>query len=52
MGDVHPSSVVNGQLEVLPASRLQPGNYVIQLVVVGLDGNYVQQPYQVPFTVQ
>jgi penicillin-binding protein 1C len=52
LGEVHPNSVVNGQLEVLPGSRLQPGTYALQLIVVGLDGNYVQQPYRVNFNVQ
>jgi hypothetical protein len=50
IGETHPSSVVNGQLEFLPP--VQPGNYVVQLIVVGLDGNYVQPPYSVSFTVQ
>ena len=44
------NSVVNGQLTNVP--DLQPGNYDIQLVVVGNDGNYVQTPYKVSFTVQ
>lgn len=52
LGEVHPNSVVNGQLEILPGERLQPGQYALQLVVVGLDGNFVQQPYQVTFNVQ
>jgi hypothetical protein len=51
LGETHTSSVVNGQLEFLQAEGLQPGNYELQLVVVGNDGNYVQQPYRVPFTV-
>jgi membrane peptidoglycan carboxypeptidase len=50
MGTTHNNPVVNGQLEILPG--LSPGNYMLQLAVVGLDGNYVQPPYQVPFTVQ
>jgi hypothetical protein len=50
IGSTHPNSVVNNQLEFVQG--LQPGNYTIQLIVVGLDGNYVQSPYQVPFTVQ
>jgi len=50
LGDVHYNSVVNGQLELLQAEGLQPGQYTIQLVVVGNDGNYVQAPYQVTFT--
>jgi hypothetical protein len=49
MGDVHYDSVINGQLEVLPGPGLSSGNYVIRLVVVGHDGNFVQPPYEVPF---
>lgn len=52
LGDVHYNSVVNGQLEFLQAEGLQPGQYTIQLVVVGNDGNYVQTPYQVTFIKQ
>ncbi len=50
MNDVQYNNVINGQLTALPG--LQPGNYQIQLVVVGNDGNYVQTPYSVAFTVQ
>jgi hypothetical protein len=50
MNNVQYNSVVNGQLDVIPG--LQPGNYQMQLIVVGNDGNYVQAPYQVQFTVQ
>jgi hypothetical protein len=50
MNNVQYNSVVNGQLDVIPG--LQPGEYQMQLIVVGNDGNYVQAPYQVPFTVQ
>lgn len=50
MNEVQYNSVVNGQLATIPG--LQPGDYQIQLVVVGNDGNYVQQPYRVPFTVR
>ena len=49
MEDVRYDSVVNGQLGTLPASALAPGEYRLQLVVVGNDGNYVQPPYQVTF---
>ncbi|MDX2162437.1 MAG: transglycosylase domain-containing protein [bacterium] len=49
MGTTHNNAVVNGVLETMPG--LQPGNYILQLVVVGNDGNYVQPPYQVPFNV-
>ena len=50
MNDVRYDSVVNGQLSTVPG--LQPGDYQVQLIVVGNDGNYVQAPYQVQFTVQ
>ena len=50
MNDVRNDSVVNGVLASIPG--LQPGNYDMQLIVVGNDGNYVQAPYQVSFTVQ
>ncbi len=50
MNDVRSDSVVNGPLYTIPG--LQPGNYDVQLVVVGNDGNYVQTPYRVSFTVQ
>jgi membrane peptidoglycan carboxypeptidase len=51
MGEINPNSVVNGQLGTIPAEALSPGTYRINLVVVGLDGNYVQPPYQVEFVV-
>lgn len=49
IGEARSAPVVNGVLETLPA--LPPGQYALQLAVVGLDGNYVQTPYQVSFTV-
>ena len=50
IGSTHSESVANGVLENLPP--LPAGSYQIQLVVVGNDGNYVQPPYQIGFTVQ
>lgn len=50
IGSTHSDSVVNGVLEVIGA--LPSGQYAIQLVVVGNDGNYVQPPYRVDFSVQ
>lgn len=49
VGDIHYQPVVNGVLENLAA--LPSGAYSLQLVVVGLDGNYVQPPYRVDFVV-
>ena len=52
IGTTHSDSVVNGQLEFLPGfPGLRPGNYQLRLAVVG-NGNYVQEPYTVGFTVQ
>jgi membrane peptidoglycan carboxypeptidase len=51
MGEINPNAVVNGQLGIIPGEALSPGIYRMNLVVVGLDGNYVQPPYQVEFTV-
>jgi penicillin-binding protein 1C len=48
--DIHRESIVNNVLESLPP--LPPADYQIQLVVVGNDGNYVQPPFQVAFSVQ
>lgn len=47
----HPNGVSGGLLETIGPYGLPPGDYVIQLVIIGLDGNWLQQPYQVPFTV-
>ena len=49
LGNPHSDAVINGQLETLGASGLQPGTYYLRLVIVGLDGNYLQDPYQVSF---
>lgn len=51
LGEVHDQSVVDGQLETLAAAGLQPGTYRLRLIVVGLDGNYLPNPYQVAFQV-
>lgn len=48
--DVRYDSVSSGQLGTLPV--LPAGNYIIRLVLIGLDGNILQAPHEVPFTVQ
>jgi penicillin-binding protein 1C len=50
IGPVRYESVVNGQLDTLPA--LPPGSYRLRLVLIGTDANILQQPYEVPFSVQ
>ncbi|NDJ61877.1 MAG: hypothetical protein GYB67_12175 [Chloroflexi bacterium] len=51
MGQTHSQPVINGQLEFLNAEGLAPGTYQMQLVVIGPDSNWVQDPFQVTFTV-
>jgi hypothetical protein len=50
IGPVRYESVINGQLDTLPA--LPPGSYRLRLVLIGTDANILQQPYEVPFSVQ
>ncbi|NPV67523.1 MAG: hypothetical protein HPY64_10295 [Anaerolineae bacterium] len=51
LGQPHSNAVINGQLETLAAAGLPSGTYYLRLVIVGLDGNYLQEPYQVAFIV-
>ncbi|MEM6529687.1 MAG: penicillin-binding transpeptidase domain-containing protein, partial [Chloroflexota bacterium] len=52
IGTTHNQNVVNGQLEFLPGSPgLQPGDYQLRLAVVA-NGNYIQEPYTVGFSVR
>ncbi|MBN2305329.1 MAG: transglycosylase domain-containing protein, partial [Anaerolineae bacterium] len=46
------TGMTNGVLHTIGPYALPPGQYVIQLVVVGLDMNWLQQPFQVFFQVQ
>ena len=52
IGNTHTESVVGGQLEFLPGyPGLQAGNYQLRLVLVGYDGQYVQEPFVIGFSV-
>ena len=51
LGDVHYNSVINGELETLYTPALDSGSYRLRVVVVGNNGNDLQAPYEVPFTV-
>ena len=51
LGDTHDTAVVNGTLEMLHAAGLPPGDYYIRLIVILWDGNYVGEPYTVPFKI-
>jgi hypothetical protein len=52
IGDVHHGPVRDGPLETLAASGLAPGDYVVRLVLVKKDGNFLNPPYSVPIRVQ
>ncbi len=49
--DINYNGVTNGVLGTLNPWAVPPGDYIIQLVIIGKDGNWLQAPYQVPFTV-
>lgn len=51
-GEIHTTPVRSGQLEVLVVPGLPPGDYVIRLIVVGWDGNYVGAPYTTPVRIE
>jgi len=50
-GITHSQPVNNGTLEQLHADALPPGNYVIRLVLVGRDGNFIGQPHHVSISI-
>jgi hypothetical protein len=50
-GTTHSQPVVNGVLEQLHADALSPGDYVIRLILVGNDGNFIGTPHSVPITI-
>jgi penicillin-binding protein 1C len=49
--DISYNGVTNGVLGTLQPWAVPPGDYIIQLVIIGRDGNWLQAPYQVPFHV-
>jgi hypothetical protein len=51
LGETHNTPVVNGQLEMLHADALTPGEYFLRLIVVK-DSNYVGEPHTIPITVE
>jgi len=50
LGNPHQESVTNGVLEELHVPSLQPGTYRLRLALVK-GGDFIQQPYEVVFTV-
>ena len=51
LGDVRNTPVVNGTLEMLHADALPAGEYLLRLIVVKWDGNYVGEPHTVKLTI-
>jgi len=51
IGNTHDGNVTNGELENLYVPGLAPGDYRLRLVIVDAGGGFLQQPYEVPFSV-
>lgn len=51
LGDVHRGTVQGGPIEVLDAASLAPGDYVVRLVLVKKDGNFLNPPHSVPISI-
>jgi hypothetical protein len=52
LGNASNTPVVNGTLEMLHADALPPGDYLLRLIVVKTDGNYVGEPFTVQLTIE
>jgi hypothetical protein len=52
LGEIGRKPVVNDVLEMLHADGLPPADYVLRLIVVRWDGNYVGNPYNVEITIE
>jgi len=51
LGDIHRQPVASGPLETLDAGSLPPGDYIVRLVLVRTDGNFVTPPHSVPIRI-
>jgi hypothetical protein len=51
IGTTHTNNVTSGELENLYVPGLAPGDYRLRLVIVDAGGGFLQQPYEVPFSV-
>ncbi|MEO8611987.1 MAG: transglycosylase domain-containing protein [Chloroflexota bacterium] len=51
IGTTHTNNVTNGELENLYVPGLANGDYRLRLVIVDAGGGFLQQPYEVPFSV-
>jgi membrane peptidoglycan carboxypeptidase len=52
LGDVHREQVAGGPLETLDAPSLPAGDYIVRLVLVKTDGNFLIPPYSVPIRIE
>ncbi len=52
LGNASSTPVVNGTLEMLHADALPAGDYLLRLIVVTMDGNYVGEPHTLRLTVE
>ncbi len=52
LGEARKTPVVNGTLEMLHTDALPAGEYLLRLIVVQWDGNYVGEPYTVQLTIE
>jgi penicillin-binding protein 1C len=52
LGEIGQTPVVNGTLEMLHADALPPGDYLLRLIVVQWDGNYVGEPHMLELTIE
>lgn len=52
LGDTHSTPIINDRLENLHADGLPPGDYLLRLVLVQWDGNYVGEPHTIQITIE
>jgi membrane peptidoglycan carboxypeptidase len=52
LGEISSSPVIDGPLEMLHADALPPGDYLLRLIVVMWDGNYVGAPYTIQLSLE
>lgn len=51
LGSTHAGPVVDGTIETLDAPSLPAGDYIVRLVLVKKDGNFLDPPYSVPIRI-
>ncbi len=51
IGTTHHGPIIDGPLETLDAPSLPPGEYIVRLVLVRKDGNFLNPPHSVPVRV-